>query len=392
MKGEEAKIGTRLHAVRSPSRATLLFAAVCLILHTRVDAAQYTFTKIATVKGDFSDLFGAGINDQGQVSFADTPAATGVFGVYVGDENSLKKITDENNGQFSTFFKTGINNSGTVVFGAGLMSGNAVYVGNGQAITPIAAYGPDWAGIGGAPAINDLGYVAFIGIPRTSAVAIFTSGGGTVTKLALPTGFAGNGSDLSINNAGTVAYYVNLSSGGHSVVAANANSVVTIAQTGQTFRDVGESAAIDDTGTVVFTGIRSADDLSGVFTGDGQTTTTVADSSGMYATFVNPAINAGGHVAFLAYLKPGGSGIFTGPDASSDRVIRTGDPLLGSTVDNVWFASNGLNDEGAIAFFAHLTDGENVIARADPIPEPNLSILLGAIPSLLLLRRRPSHQ
>ena len=45
-----------------------------------------------------------------------------------------------------------------------------------------------------------------------------------------------------------------------------------------------------------------------------------------------PSINDAGAVAFFATLDAGGSGIFTGPDPTTDVVIRTGDLLFGATV------------------------------------------------------------
>ncbi|WP_189525066.1 DUF7453 family protein [Nostoc sp. 'Peltigera membranacea cyanobiont' 232] len=71
-------------------------------------------------------------------------------------------------------------------------------------------------------------------------------------------------------------------------------------------------------------------------------------------------------VAFLANLSTGGEGIFTGADISQDKVIATGDTLLGSTVTQLGFSSQGLNNSGQIAFYATLADGISGIFRADP--------------------------
>jgi hypothetical protein len=70
-------------------------------------------------------------------------------------------------------------------------------------------------------------------------------------------------------------------------------------------------------------------------------------------------------VAFLGYPDAGGQGIFTGPDPVADKVIRTGDPLFGSTVTAVNF-EHGLNDAGQIVFLAELADGTRGVFRADP--------------------------
>jgi len=78
-----------------------------------------------------------------------------------------------------------------------------------------------------------------------------------------------------------------------------------------------------------------------------------------------------GTVAFYATLKSGGSGIFTGPDAVANKVIATGDTLLGSTVSSLSFGTRQLNNAGALAFTVALADGRQVIVRAAPNPAPS---------------------
>ena len=96
--------------------------------------------------------------------------------------------------------------------------------------------------------------------------------------------------------------------------------------------------------------------------------TLIADTSGPFSDFLDayfPGINKANQVAFVATLRAGGSGIFTGPDPLADKVIATGDPLLGSTVVRLGFF-RGLNDAGQIAFWATLANGSGGWFRADP--------------------------
>jgi hypothetical protein len=104
-------------------------------------------------------------------------------------------------------------------------------------------------------------------------------------------------------------------------------------------------------------------------------TTIIADNTGPFRTFGSglPAINDAGTVAFLASLDEGGSGIFTGPNPVTDKVIATGDSLFGSTVTSLGFnrfSSKGLNNAGQLTFFAQLADGSSGIFRADPESTP----------------------
>jgi hypothetical protein len=79
-------------------------------------------------------------------------------------------------------------------------------------------------------------------------------------------------------------------------------------------------------------------------------------------------------VAFLATLDDGTSGIFVGPNPISDRVISTGDTLDGSTVQNLTFCEEGLNDSDELAFVATLEDStapegfRMAVFRATPVP------------------------
>ena len=92
----------------------------------------------------------------------------------------------------------------------------------------------------------------------------------------------------------------------------------------------------------------TVDGRQGVFTGDGGPVTTVA-TTGPGSQFTGfgafASNNSAGGVTFAAMIG-GGQGIFTGADPVTDKVIRTGDALDGSTVLSVAFAPNAINDLG----------------------------------------------
>jgi len=81
------------------------------------------------------------------------------------------------------------------------------------------------------------------------------------------------------------------------------------------------------------------------------------------------ALNDLGQVAFSGH-RPGPSrfvqGIYTGTDLVADKVIEVGEPLFGATVTQLRFHRFGFNNAGQIAFRAGLSDGRQVIVRAEP--------------------------
>jgi hypothetical protein len=80
-------------------------------------------------------------------------------------------------------------------------------------------------------------------------------------------------------------------------------------------------------------------------------------------------------VAFHATLDDfSTSGIFVGPDPVANRVVATGDTLDGSTIQNLTFCEEGLNDDSELAFVAQLEDPSSPVGfrmavfRATPMP------------------------
>src|SRR5262249_23047039 len=109
----------------------------------------------------------------------------------------------------------------------------------------------------------------------------------------------------------------------------------------------------------------------GIYVGDGGPITTIATQH-TYSNFGHPSINDSGTVAFWAQPFNAPMGIFTGPDPVTDKVIRAGDLLFGSTVTDD--LTNGgqhfLNNHGQLAMPVTLADGRHLIVRADPVNQP----------------------
>jgi hypothetical protein len=84
------------------------------------------------------------------------------------------------------------------------------------------------------------------------------------------------------------------------------------------------------------------------------------------------SLNDNGKIAYIAYLSgnPFRYGLFLGPNILTDKVIERGDSLFGSTVIDIQFWNNGLNNNDQLAFYARLADNRQVIVRAEGVSSP----------------------
>jgi hypothetical protein len=182
----------------------------------------------------------------------------------------------------------------------------------------------------------------------------------------------------SINDSGTVAFHANVTDANgfptrSSIFTGNGGPTTLIADnTSGLFADVDPAPAINNAGTVAFEVILTSG-TTGIYVGNGGPVTRVADSTMppfrdfIHAPTPSLAINNNGSVAFMALLDAGRHGLFTWRDGAIHEVIVDGDPLLGSVAQLMPnFAAIGFNDRGQLSFAAHLADGRDVIVVASP--------------------------
>lgn len=370
---------------------------VFLNLLMTAQAFGFTFTQIADTNSDFSKFgFYPVIDNDGTVAFLGD-LNTGESGVFTGTGSGTTRI---DGGLFSSFstFNPAIQDNGNVAFSGNLKTGgSAIYALRGGELQTIAT-SRNFAALS-SPAINSEGTVAFSQTLDSGVRAVLTNNGGTTTTIADNSGNSpyNRFEETAINKDGVVAFTAELKAGGRGIYSVNNGTTNTVVDTSGEF-DFLFNPSINNAGTVAFKGVLDRLAGEGIYIANGGTVTKIADNSGVFDFFLDPAINNNGTVAFRGVLKGGGLGIYTGADPVNNKVIALGDSLSGSTVTDLYFSNQGINDKNQFAFYARLADGRRGIFRADSnpnsqtstsIPEPTsvLGLLaVGALSTVLKLK------
>ena len=334
---------------------------------------EFSWTVIATTGERFSDFapYVASVNDAGTVAFqaALRDGGTGVFtgrGEAVAEAAGpalLAGVTShpDLNGAGDTSFYGDITGGGQGVFL--LRNGHLQTIADTRSV--FASIGP----LG--PTMNEAGTVAFRADPEAGVSGIFAGDDAAVATVADTTGPWSRFDGLPvINRGGTVVFRADRKDGVQGVYAGRAGSIRTVAETGDFFETLAPFPAASDHGTVAFAATLRAGG-AGIFTVDeGGRTTQIVNTDGAFETCRGALITGAGAVVCIA-TPPGGTlGLFAGPDPEADRILALGDPLLGSTVEDLASNPVSVNDDGQVAIRVKLTDGRQLILRADPVVQP----------------------
>jgi hypothetical protein len=317
--------------------------------------------------------------------------------------------------RFSGFapYVASVNDAGTVAFQAALRDGGSgVFTGSGGAVAE--AVGPALlAGVTSHPDLNNAGDMSFYGDLLGGGQGVFLLRDGCLQTVADTHGpFASIGPfGPTMNEAGMVAFRADLAPGVSGIFAGDGAAVATVADGEGPWSRFHGLPVITGNGTVVFRTDRK-DGIQGIYAGRGGSIRTVAETGDLFETLGRfPSANEHGTVAFAATLRVGGErlfradedrvtpivetddafetsrgamitnaravvriatprggtlGLFSGPDPVADRILAIGDPLLGSTVAELGSNPVSVNAAGQVAISATLTDGRQIIVRADP--------------------------
>jgi hypothetical protein len=326
-------------------------------------------TVIATTGERFSGFapYVASVNDAGTVAFqaALRGGGTGVFTGTGGavDEAALPALLA------GVTSHPDLNNAGALSFYGDLRDdGQGVFLLRDGRLQTVASTRGPFASIGPlGPTMNEAGTVAFRADRSAGASAIFTGDGASVATVADTEGPWRRFHGLPVITSNeTVVFRADRKDGIQGIYAARAGSIRTVVETGDLFETIALFPSANDHGTVAFAAMLRTGG-AGLFTADEGRITPMGNADSPFEAYRGALINAAGAVVFSA-TPPGGSlGLFAGADPDADRILAVGSSVLGSAVAE--FASNpvSVNAAGHVAIRASLTDGRQLILRADPI-------------------------
>ncbi|MBD2776859.1 DUF7453 family protein, partial [Iningainema tapete] len=354
--------------------------SLCLsaLAATQVQAATYSFTKIADTKSfPWQSISNPVINDSGTVAFLVTSTRqsqyiSGYKIVYTSNGNQLTEIVNSDNlpsllfassefpGGRNYFLNSveGINNNGTIAFTA-FHRGIDIFTTSQNGFTTRRAFGTISLGGGtvevSQPRLNDLEEVVYLersfafntntivlSRPNSFGNRLIARGNSGSYPPPPPNVLFSEFSSFDINNNSEVVFAATSRDGTKAIYTNRGGSVSPLVETGANALDINDSG---DVALLTGNTIRLFHRATGILNA-------IANTSGQFRGFGNPVINNSGKVAFAATLALGESGIFTGADPVNDKVIASGDTLFGSTVKSVRFSRQGLNNQGQIVFLA----------------------------------------
>ncbi len=326
-------------------------------------------SEIFLTTGAFQPVFDPSINDWGQVAFI---------------ENETSILTDENGAPI-------FDESGAPII---QLDKASIKVGNGEQepSTLIESTEP-FNSFAGAN-LNNRGTVVYVAgnlldvpvdFPVTSTISTISNG--QTTEIASTDGIfssfdvsldtiGGDGPitalDISpsINESDLVAFNAGLDAGGQGIFIGDGETITEVANSDGEF-DLFSNPDLNDEGTTAF--LAQKDDGSrGIYLNGYGETKLLADDSDIFSFFNSePALNNNGEVAFYAELDDGSAGIYVASELGSSLVASVGDEIAGVKIEGLVIVQDGLNDSGQIAFQAKLEDGTFAIFRADPVSQPS---------------------
>lgn len=331
----------------------------------------FSWTVIATTGERFSDFapYVPSVNDDGAVAFQAALRGGGGTGVFTGSGGAVEEAVrpallaavtshPDVNGAGATSFYGDLPSGGQGVF---LLCDRRLQTIADTTRGRFASIGP----LG--PTMNEDGTVAFRADRTPGESGIFVGDGAAVATVADTAGHWSRFHGLPVIDAGgTVVFRADRKDGVQGIYAGRGGSIETVAETGDLFETLALFPSVSDHGTVAFAATLRAGG-GGIFTADEGRIGRIIDLDDAFESYRGALITSAGAVVRIATPRGGSLGLFAGPDPESDRILALGDPLLGSTVADLASNPVSVNAAGHVAVRASLTDGRQLVLRADPV-------------------------
>jgi hypothetical protein len=329
---------------------------------------MFSVTVIATTGERFSGFapYVASVNDAGTVAFQ-AALRGGGSGVFTGSGEAVEEEVEPALLAGVTSHPD-LNNAGDMSFYGDLLGGGqgVFLLRDGRLQTVADTYGP-YTSIGPfGPTMDEAGMVAFRADRAVGMSGIFAGDPAAVATVADTGGPWRRFHGLPvITGDGTVVFRADQKDGTQGIYAGRGGSIRSLAETGNLFESLGRFPSANEQGTVAFAATLRAGG-AGIFTAEEGRITPIIETDDAFEAYRGALITNAGAVMRIATPRGGTLGLFAGPDPEADRILAAGDPLLGSTVTE--FGSNpvSVNAAGQVAISATLSDGRQIILRADP--------------------------
>jgi hypothetical protein len=359
-----------------------------LVISAPVFAALYTFQSLQDSTGAYSQPSEIGVNNNGDViaSWLTDTGRNAIVQYSSGGSRVVAQGGASTDGPYFNVAYPSQNDAGQVAYYAVSYASLSWQVNRDTAGTNaiIAQYSSTQAP-GNGLGISSSGTLEYKIVPTSGSSSIVRDNGTTTTLVTNNTNGFTSILDATMNDSGQIAFKGKRNNE-FGIYITDGQSVTTVADTSGPILDVfSGQTPINNSGQAVFSATMD-DQSQSLYIGDRNTLTKVADTSGPFSAFSWSSINNNGDVAFIGTLDSGSIGLFTGADPVKDKVIAIGDPLFGSTVSQLILYHGGLNDNGDVAFRYRLSSGVYGVAIA--APEPTGMAVIGIATALGLLRRR----
>lgn len=327
---------------------------------------MFALTVIATTDKRFEGFepYVASVNDSGTIAFQAAIRARGT-GVFVGSGGDVKAIALPSliDGVMS---HPDVNNEGSMCFyGALADGGEGVFLMQDGDVRTLADTRGGFASIGPAgPTMNESGAVAFRADRGSGVSDVYAVDVGDIRTVAETNGpWAQFHGIPVIDEGGNVVFRADRDDGTQGIYADGDGTLRTVVETGGEFDTISLSPSARDRVVTFAATMKSGD--AGVFTVEQGRITRIVDVDGGFESY-RGSLNSAAGVIRIATPNGKGLGLFAGPDPEADRILAVGDELFGSTIAE--FAANpvSVNAGGQIGIRVSLTDGRQLILRADP--------------------------